>query len=129
MNDLTSRQEKLPDEILEAQKTRSELLRWKLLLCAALGSAGLGLASGASASFIGLLALIPLACTYVDLLCTNINLRMIFIGRHLSAEGDPYELFVEKHRIVYCLQMVQGKVQQMDKDGGWQCSQSTMKHY
>jgi hypothetical protein len=104
MNGQSERQKKLPEEILESQKMRSELLRWKLILCAALGAAGFGLSSGSSSSHIALLALIPLACVYVDLLCTNINLRMILIGRHFSANGDPYESFVEKHRIVFCLE-------------------------
>lgn len=104
MNGQSDRQKKLPEEILESQKMRSELLRWKLILCAALGAAGFGLSSGSSSSPIALLALIPLACVYVDLLCTNINLRMILIGRYFSANGDPYESFVEKHRIVFCLE-------------------------
>ena len=104
MNDQTTRQQKLPDEILESQKTRSDFLRWKLVLCAALGAAGLGITSSLGTSHIGLLALIPLACAYVDLLCTNINLRIILIGRHFSDQSDPYESFVGKYRIVFCLE-------------------------
>lgn len=105
MNDPTIRQQKLPDEILESEKTRSEFLRWKLVLCAALGAAGLGITSGSAvAPPIGLLCLIPLACAYVDLLCTNLNLRIILIGRHFSDQCDPYESFVGKYRIVFCLE-------------------------
>ena len=54
-----------------------------------LGGAGLGLTGKNSTSTITLLALIPLGCAYVDLLCTNINLRIILIGRYLSTKNDP----------------------------------------
>jgi len=96
---MTDRQKKLPDEILESQKTRSTLLKWKLAIVASLGAAGLGLTSGTSTSQISLLSLIPFVCVYVDLLCTNINLRIILIGRYLAqTHRDSYELFADKHR-------------------------------
>ena len=100
-----TRQQKLADEVVESQKTRSDFLRWKLILCAALGAAGLGITSGSSStSLIGLLALIPLTCAYVDLLCSNINLRIILIGKYFAKEQDPYESFVGKHRVVFSLE-------------------------
>jgi hypothetical protein len=105
MADMTARQKKLPDEILESQKTRSSLLKWKLVIVATLGSAGLGLTSGTSNSQIGLLSLIPFVCVYVDLLCTNINLRIILIGRYLAEEcSDSYELFAKERRNWFALE-------------------------
>ena len=99
MPEMTDRQKKLPDEILASQKTRSTLLKWKLAIVASLGAAGLGLTSATSKSQIGLLSLIPFVCVYVDLLCTNINLRIILIGRYLAEKwADSYELFAKAHR-------------------------------
>jgi len=98
------RQEKLPEEILASEKARSDLLRWKLVICAALGAAGFGMAGTNSNPHLGLLTLIPIACVYIDLLCTNINLRIILIGRFFAGKDDAYELFVGRHRVVFCLE-------------------------
>ena len=103
MRKQNTRIEKLSDEILESQKTRTNLLRWKLIICAILGAAGLGLGEYSKSTYT-LLALIPLACVYVDLLCANTNLRIILIGRYLAWEKDSYESFVGRHRIVFCLE-------------------------
>lgn len=100
----TSRQAKLPDEIIEAQKNRSEFLKWKLALVSALGAAGLGLMKESTAGHVALLALIPFVCVYVDLLCSNINLRIILIGRHYESQGDSYEEFVALRRIAFSLE-------------------------
>ena len=104
MGDQFIREEKLPDEILESQKTRSSLLQWKLLLCSTIGTVAFGLTEHVSNSSIGLLGLIPLACAYVDLLCTNINLRIILIGTYFKTENDPYESFVGPFRVVFSLE-------------------------
>ena len=104
MGDQFIREEKLPDEILESQKTRSSLLQWKLLLCSTIGTVAFGLTEHVSNSNIGLLGLIPLACAYVDLLCTNINLRIILIGTYFKRENDPYESFVGPFRVVFSLE-------------------------
>jgi hypothetical protein len=105
MADITERQKKLPDEILESQKTRSTLLKWKLAIVASLGAAGLGLASETSTSYISLLSLIPFVCVYVDLLCTNINLRIILIGQYLAEKcKDSYELYASEHRDWFALE-------------------------
>ena len=37
--------EKLRDEIIESQKARTELMKWKLILVAAIGGASLGIGS------------------------------------------------------------------------------------
>lgn len=95
----------LRDEIIESEKVRSELLKWKLLIVSALGAAGLGFTKheGAGGAYLVLL-LIPLVCFYVDLLCKHISLRIMVIGTFIridSCEGQganetAYERFVEK---------------------------------
>ena len=100
----SGRDSKLPDEIIEAQKVRSDLLKWKLALIAALGAAGFGLMEKVSPAPL-LLALIPLVSLYVDLLCSNLNLRQVVIGTYFrSARQDAYETFVHDHRRVFDLE-------------------------
>ena len=97
MTETTIREEKLADEIIRTQKARSSLLQWKLVIAAALGAAGLGLTNTNNNPKIGLLSLIPLACAYVDLLCTNLNLRIILIGKYFANERkDPYEIVARR---------------------------------
>lgn len=92
---------KLPDEILQAQASRSELLKWKLLLMAGLGAAAFGLGEGKGVAPV-LLALIPLACVYVDLLCSNLNIRQIAIGTYYRTEcNDKYEGLCHENRRAY----------------------------
>lgn len=86
------REDKLPDEIIDAHRTRANFLQWKLVIVAALGAAGLGLSKADAVDKTGLLALIPLVCAYVDLLCSNLNMRIILIGNHFAEHhGDAYE--------------------------------------
>ncbi|CAK8725155.1 hypothetical protein KKHLCK_16005 [Candidatus Electrothrix laxa] len=87
------REEKLSEEIIDAHRTRADFLKWKLLISAALGAAGLGLSKDTvGKDTTALLALIPLVCVYVDLLCTNLNQRIILIGTHFAQQhGDAYE--------------------------------------
>jgi hypothetical protein len=90
----------------ESQKTRTDLLKWKIILVAAIGGAGLGLGSTAGTNYY-LFCLIPLVCVYVDILCSHMNLRIMVIGRFLwmtalAGIKNPtelqYESFVEKAR-------------------------------
>ena len=76
--------DKLRDEIIEAQKSRSELLKWKLVIVSVLGAAGLGLSDKHEAILI-VLALIPLASLYVDVVCYHLALRSIVIGSFLRS--------------------------------------------
>ena len=100
----SGRDSKLPDEIIEAQKARSDLLKWKLALIAALGALGFGLMKEVSPAPL-LLALIPLVSLYVDLLCSNLNLRQVVIGAYFrTARQDAYETFVHDHRRVFDLE-------------------------
>lgn len=91
----------LRGEIVESQKARCDLLKWKLGLVAGLGAAGLGLGSNYSTDrqFHYILCLIPLVCTYVDLLAKHMTLRIMVIGCYEnSIEQTPYERFAAKAR-------------------------------
>jgi hypothetical protein len=96
----------LRTEIIEAQKVRSEILKWKLILVAALGAVGLGFSNPNTVvpnAYLVLL-LIPLVCFYVDLLCKHMSLRIIVIGDFLrfgskaEEEDAAYESFVYEAR-------------------------------
>ena len=95
----------LREEIIESEKTRSDLLKWKLIIVAALGTVGLGVKGSGTPSMVGaffVLLLIPLVCFYVDLLCWHTKLRIMTIGEFLrlglgnSAVERDYEEFVSK---------------------------------
>src|ERR1022692_3350631 len=74
----------LRQEILQAQQTRSDLLKWKLGLVGAIGAVGLGLAGSRVSSHADLvLCAVPLVCVYVDLLCRHLSLRILVIGTFL----------------------------------------------
>jgi hypothetical protein len=96
----------LRQEIIEAQKMRAEILKWKLILVAALGAVGLGFSHPESVHVPNaylVLLLVPLVCFYVDLLCKHMSLRMIVIGTFLrsrssNADDAAYERFVSDAR-------------------------------
>jgi hypothetical protein len=112
----------LRDEIVESQKARVDLLKWKIIIVATLGAVALGFESSTPPATLPtdsaaanappfshdyLLCLIPLICLYVDILCSHLNLRMMVIGRYLQYtaathdSGAPvleYEQFVERAR-------------------------------
>jgi len=73
-------------EIIEAEKSRTDLLKWKLIIVATLGAVGLGIdpedsgSTSAVMSPILALSLIPLAATYVDLLCKHLQLRILVVS-------------------------------------------------
>ena len=105
METRSERESKLADEIIESQKTRSDLLKWKFVICAALGGIGFGFANNSGVMSISLLALIPLACLYVDLICTNLNIRIINIGSYFSKiKNDQYERFIGNRRVSFSLE-------------------------
>jgi hypothetical protein len=89
----------LREEIIESEKIRSELLKWKLIIVSVLGATGLGFTEYGKAPNANLVLLvIPLACVYVDLLCRHINLRIIAIGTFIRlgfcGEEAAYENFI-----------------------------------
>lgn len=130
----------LRDEIVESQKARGDLFKWKIILVATLGAIALGFESAADevkAKTVApafaheyLLCLIPLVCLYVDLLCSHLNLRILVIGRYLrvatrgvdAAEREAeYERFAERARSLTKTQTRRGKElrrQQRQQGGG-----------
>jgi hypothetical protein len=94
----------LRQELLNSQGTRSDLLKWKLLLVGALGAAGLGLAgsTGITGQPDLILCAIPPVCLYVDLLSRHATMRTLVIGRYLasskSSDLHEYERYAERAR-------------------------------
>jgi len=109
----------LRDEIIESQKARADLFKWKIILVAAIGAAVLGVGDPLAGKTAGpddlvskreyLLCLVPLVCVYTDILCAHMNLRIRVIGQFLrihplgavtddSAAQAAYENFVHKAR-------------------------------
>jgi hypothetical protein len=91
----------LREEIVESEKARAELLKWKLIAVSALGAAGLGLTESQNATGAHLvLPLIPPVCVYIDLLCRHMSLRILVIAAFMrssrSGEGGDYERFIKK---------------------------------
>jgi len=71
----------LRQEIIETQKARSELIKWKLLLVSALAATGLGFAKSESdLNTEVLLCCIPFFCAYVDAQYANLSLRIMGIA-------------------------------------------------
>jgi hypothetical protein len=78
--------EMLREEILQSERVRSELLKWKLGLVGALGALGLGFAGTERLNHADLvLCAISPVCVYVDLLCRHLTLKMLVIGRFLAS--------------------------------------------
>jgi len=123
----------LRDEIVESQKVRSDLFKWKILLVATLGAIALGFssepanaASVPSFDHLYLLCLIPLVGLYVDILCSHLNLRILVIGRYFQyvaaargVDAEPrqaeYEQFVEQARNLTSDLVDLGKRQQSEE--------------
>jgi len=127
----------LRDEIVESQKMRADLLKWKIILVAALGAVALGLesvsdkANGDNPPLAHeyMLCLIPPVCLYVDLLCSHLNLRIMVIARYFqfvsaTRRNDApvgeveYEFFVEAARNLTGVLVTCGKDLQKKKRHG-----------
>lgn len=81
--------QQLRQELLEAQKARLELMRWKLLLTSVLGATGLGLTNSRIAPNLELvLACIPFVCVYSDLLCYHQGLVIGVIGKFMRSQAE-----------------------------------------
>ena len=73
-------------EIIEAQKTRTELNKWKLVIVSTLTAIGLGLTDLHSIPYAELvLCGIPFACAYVDLLHYHQGLIISVIGEFMRS--------------------------------------------
>jgi uncharacterized membrane protein len=93
------------------------LLKWKLVLVAALSAVGLGLNTGGRSHPVVLVA-VPLVCIYVDLLCRHLNLRIQLIAEFIRTcperEGNDednaafllrqYERYVPRHANAFVLE-------------------------
>ncbi len=108
--------EAFKNEIVEAEKGRTDLLKWKLILVAALGAIGLGISNPSSTAkpILSLhltLCLIPLVCVYVDLLCKHLQMRILVISAFFQKNNADetscfysYESFCEQARPVFELE-------------------------
>ena len=104
--------EKLRDEIIEAQKIRADLIKWKLVLVAALGASGLGLGASQEGSMYMLLGLIPFVCSYVDLETRHLELRVHVIAafmRHYSKYIPQQNASLSDYE-VYCKSLHDRKI-------------------
>lgn len=88
----------LRSEILESQKARIDLLKFKLIAIAALGSVGLGLGeySKKTGNIDIILCIIPFVCIYIDFLCYHNTMRILVIGQFLAYSDDAYEQYLPK---------------------------------
>ncbi len=73
-------------QITEAQKVRSDLMKWKLILVAGLGAAGLGFNKEVFEQQYLVLCFIPFVCVYVDALCAHLSLRITAVGEFLTSQ-------------------------------------------
>jgi hypothetical protein len=89
--------EQLRTEIGESQKVRVDILKWKLILVAALGAASFGLAAKDSGREPLLLALVPFVCIYADIVCYHHDLRILAIARFLRRGDDEFWRAYEEH--------------------------------
>ena len=78
----------LNTEIIETQKSRYDLLKWKMIVFAALSATGLGLSKGTTSYADLVLCCIPFVCVYIDMLWYHLSVRNAAIGyfrRKMSA--------------------------------------------
>jgi hypothetical protein len=79
---LEENQLQLFQEIIENEKARLELFKWKIILVAGLGAAASGLIGVKPIHPALSAALIPFVCVYVDLLAQDLTLRIAVIARY-----------------------------------------------
>jgi hypothetical protein len=93
----------LVQEIIENEKARLELFKWKIILVAGLGAAASGLVGAKPIHPVLSAALIPYVCIYVDLLAEDLTLRIAVVARYLvlvhqrgqQPSNSQYAAFVE----------------------------------
>ncbi len=77
--------ETLRQEIIESQKVRSDLLKWKLFVIAGICTFALsGKTDGVLLNKSLTLSVIPFACSYIDLLCRHLSIRIKSIGLYIK---------------------------------------------
>jgi hypothetical protein len=110
-------------EIVELQNRRLDLFKWKIILIAALGGVATGFI-GAHPAGGGLpLALIPVVCVYVDLLCRDLTLRVVAITRYLQLvqEGKAKESATEYAAFVARADQMQDASKPLSRDFWKEC--------
>ena len=68
---------------MDASRSRTDLLKWKLILVAALGAVGLGLNDSENIPILSsdlVLCLIPPVCIYADAICQHLQIRILIIS-------------------------------------------------
>lgn len=94
-------------EIVEAQKARTDLMKYKLVVTAVLGAVAVGIGPASGVKQIPyVVGIIPLVALYVDAVCHHNDIRMLVIGRYLRSEGIGYEAFAEAMRSMFNLERV-----------------------
>ena len=93
----------LRTEIVESEKVRIDLLKYKLITIATLSAVGLGLSEKIDLARVLIepvyvLCIIPFVCIFVDSLCMHNSLRILVIAKFLEKAGDQYEMFVSDLR-------------------------------
>lgn len=83
-------------ELLSAQSTRDELMKWKLIVISTLGATGLGfIENNASIDLHIVIAIIPFACVYIDLLCRNLSVRAKRINQFIATLSNEVYLDID----------------------------------
>lgn len=106
----------LREEIIASQNARLDFIKWKMLLIAALGAVGLGLAGEKMIAAPAVLGFIPIACAYVNVVCAHANFRILLIGYFLRTGGSAnrppdtaaadYEALCEANRGGFALESI-----------------------
>lgn len=89
-------------EIVETQKTGADFVKWKLIATATVASLlfGVGRTQVTNEDHLQLLiCLIPLICAYVDLVSSDLAIRILAIAAFLREHGDVYECWVGPKRM------------------------------
>ncbi len=120
--------EAFKNEIVEAEKGRTDLLKWKLILVAALGAIGLGISNPNSTAkpMLSLhlaLCLIPLVCVYVDLLCKHLQMRILVISEFF--QHFEYTSNTDEASCFYLYEQFCGQVRQVFDLEDWAQQWST----
>lgn len=95
----------LRQEIIESQKSQADFLKWKLISVASIVSVFLSFKVANKYDLGILLCVIPLICTYIDLISVHFMIRIVLIGIYLQKtksklhgpeyiEVKDYETFV-----------------------------------
>ena len=95
-------------EVIERQKARNELLKWKIIVVSILATVGLGVSKDSEKLELAF-CIIPLVCAYGDALCLHLNLRLFNIGKwhtldlgkNLSPDFEYMKYYEEFTRSAY----------------------------